>query len=78
MGTTITIRADDSLRDALAEKAEAMGKTVSELVREILIEAMKNAGGNQAGAARALSTTPRILSYRLRKHGLHEAFRPGG
>jgi Nif-specific regulatory protein len=46
--------------------------------REILIEAMKNAGGNQAGAARALATTPRILSYRLRKHGLHEAFRPGG
>jgi Nif-specific regulatory protein len=38
--------------------------------REILIEAMKDAGGNQARAARALSTTPRILAYRLRKHGL--------
>ena len=40
--------------------------------REILLEAIKNAGGNQARAARALSTTPRILSYRLKKHGLHE------
>ena len=39
--------------------------------REILIEAMKNSNGNQAQAARELQTTPRILSYRLRKHGLH-------
>ena len=39
--------------------------------REILIEAMKNAGGNQSQAARALGTTPRILGYRLRRHGLH-------
>ena len=43
--------------------------------REILIEAMKNASGNQARAARALATTPRILTYRLRKHGLHEQYR---
>jgi Nif-specific regulatory protein len=39
--------------------------------REILLEAMKNAGGNQSQAARALGTTPRILGYRLRRHGLH-------
>jgi Nif-specific regulatory protein len=39
--------------------------------REILIEAMKNANGNQSQAARALGTTPRILGYRLRRHGLH-------
>jgi len=45
--------------------------------REILLEAIKNAGGNQAKAARALETTPRILSYRLKKHGLHEQFRRG-
>lgn len=38
--------------------------------REILIEAMRNAGGNQAQAARDLETTPRILGYRLRRHGL--------
>ncbi|MEY4511089.1 MAG: nif-specific transcriptional activator NifA [Pseudomonadota bacterium] len=39
--------------------------------REILLEAMKNAGGNQSQAARALGTTARILGYRLRRHGLH-------
>ncbi|MET0342966.1 MAG: sigma 54-interacting transcriptional regulator [Polyangiales bacterium] len=39
--------------------------------REILVEAMKNASGNQSQAARALGTTPRILGYRLRRHGLH-------
>ncbi len=39
--------------------------------RELLLEAMKNAGGNQSQAARALGTTPRILGYRLRRHGLH-------
>jgi Nif-specific regulatory protein len=39
--------------------------------REILIEAIKNANGNQSQAARALGTTPRILGYRLRRHGLH-------
>jgi len=40
MRTTITIRADESLRDALAERAQATGKTISELVREILEEAL--------------------------------------
>ncbi|MFT3925689.1 MAG: sigma 54-interacting transcriptional regulator [Myxococcales bacterium] len=39
--------------------------------REILVEAMKNTGGNQAQAARVLGTTARILGYRLRRHGLH-------
>jgi plasmid stability protein len=40
MSTTITIRADESLREALDQKAAASGKTVSELVREILEEAL--------------------------------------
>ncbi len=39
--------------------------------REILVEAMKNAEGNMSEAARMLETTPRILAYRLKKHGLH-------
>ena len=40
MGTTITIRADESLRDVLDKKAAATGKTVSALVREILEESL--------------------------------------
>jgi len=38
--------------------------------REILVEAIRNANGNQSQAARALGTTARILGYRLRRHGL--------
>ena len=40
MSTTITIRADEPLREGLARKAAATGKTVSELIREILEEAL--------------------------------------
>ena len=34
--TTITVRTDSSLRAALLDRAETQGKTLSELVREIL------------------------------------------
>jgi predicted transcriptional regulator len=40
MSTTLTIRLDEAMRDALAKTAEAQGKTVSRLVREILREAL--------------------------------------
>jgi hypothetical protein len=40
MSTTITIRADKSLRDALVRKAKVEKKTVSEVVREILESAL--------------------------------------
>lgn len=40
MSTTITIRADESLREALDRKAEMSGKTVSQVVREILQDAL--------------------------------------
>jgi len=40
MSTTITVRADETLRNALAKKAALSGKTFSELVREILEEAV--------------------------------------
>jgi transcriptional regulator with GAF, ATPase, and Fis domain len=39
--------------------------------REILIAALREADGNYSRAARALQTTPRILAYRLKRHGLH-------
>jgi len=42
--------------------------------REILLEAMKDANGNQAKAARVLKTTPRILGYALRRHDLLDRF----
>lgn len=39
--------------------------------REILVGALRDAEGNHSRAARALQTTPRILAYRLKRHGLH-------
>jgi metal-responsive CopG/Arc/MetJ family transcriptional regulator len=40
MGTTLTIRADDRLRDALDERARTLGTTRSQLVRDILEDAL--------------------------------------
>ena len=38
--------------------------------REILVEALKNARGSVAKAARLLGTTPRIFTYRARKRDI--------
>ena len=45
--------------------------------RELLIDAMKEAHGNQTLAARNLGTTPRILAYALKRHDIHEALTRG-
>ena len=41
MSTTLTIRTDDRLRNALAKRAEAQGRTLSEVAREILQAALQ-------------------------------------
>ncbi len=40
MPTKLTVRIDDKLREALEKRAPAMGKTVSELVRDLLESAL--------------------------------------
>jgi plasmid stability protein len=40
MATTLTVRTDETLRRALRRRAQAVGKTISALVREILEEAL--------------------------------------
>ena len=40
MSKTLTVRTDDSLREALRRRAAARGKTISDVVREILEEAL--------------------------------------
>ncbi|MGH7564186.1 MAG: hypothetical protein ACREK5_07165 [Gemmatimonadota bacterium] len=42
MGTTLTIRTDRNLREALEERARAQGKTLSEVAREILRSALED------------------------------------
>jgi hypothetical protein len=41
MGTTLTVRTDDALREALRRRAAAQGKTISDVVREILEAALE-------------------------------------
>jgi hypothetical protein len=41
MSTTVTIRADPALREALEKRAKAERKTISGIVREILEDALK-------------------------------------
>ena len=40
MNTTLTVRTDRNMREALEERAQAQGLTVSELVRRLLEEAI--------------------------------------
>jgi plasmid stability protein len=40
MANTLTIRTDETLREALKQRAASQGKTVSEVVREILEQAL--------------------------------------
>jgi plasmid stability protein len=42
MRMTITIRTDESLREALNKRATAQGKTLSEVAREILSDALES------------------------------------
>ncbi len=48
-------------------KLEAL---VGAFERDILVEALKDARGNQAQAARLLGTTKRIVQYKIRKYGI--------
>ncbi len=41
MSMTLSIRTDESLREALARRAEIQGKTLSEVAREILIRGLE-------------------------------------
>ena len=72
MSTTITIRTDESLQAALAERAEAQGKTLSALVREILFEALSDRpvearAGHLKGRLRLFGTNDDAWRSRLRE-----------
>jgi Nif-specific regulatory protein len=60
------------------QTAEATGTIVEttlevaleRLERELLVEALKNARGNRAQAARVLGLTERVMGLRVEKHGI--------
>jgi len=59
MATTLTIRADDELRLELQRRASVEGKTVSEVVREILHQALAEEPlGTKVGHVRGRLAAP--------------------
>ena len=77
MSTTITIRVDDPLREVLDKKAAASGKTVSELVREILEEALTEMPLQvRAGHLKGMLRLPRKTSEPWRKRLCERNWRP--
>ena len=56
----------------------SLDETLAYLERELIIEALKDARGNCARAAKALGITPRIMGLRLKKHSIdYRRFRQG-
>ena len=41
--------------------------------KDLLLDSLKTARGNQAEVARLLQTSPRIIGYKLRKYGIDSA-----
>ncbi len=72
MSTTVTIRIEDELRQALVSKARAQGKTLSAMVRETLENAVTDrplAGrvGHLRGRLQLVSPKPGSWRDRLRE-----------
>ena len=73
MSTTLTIRTDESLREALEKRAEAQGKTLSEVAREILLRALEErpvhtrAGHIRGKLELSRRTTPEAWRKELQK-----------
>lgn len=48
----------------------SLGGAVEAFERGLIEDALKSSGGNRAKAARLLSTTERVISYKARKYGI--------
>ncbi|MGN0853412.1 MAG: helix-turn-helix domain-containing protein [Kiritimatiellia bacterium] len=63
-----------AVRSRKSARYEWRGESLAEATRAfeqaILSQALDAARGNVSAAARALKTTPRIVAYKARKHGL--------
>jgi plasmid stability protein len=77
MSTILTIDADEELHEALQERAAVQGKTVSELAREILSEAVAGrALAERVGHLRGQLQLQDDSSDPWRKHLRESNFRP--
>ena len=77
MRMTLTIRTDERLREALEERAALQGKTVSEVAREILSEAVcERPLGPRIGHLRGRLELPADSSDRWRQQIRKRNWRP--
>ncbi len=51
-------------------RGESLKDATAAFEADIISQALAASGGNVAAAARALSSTPRIVSYKMRKYGV--------
>jgi Nif-specific regulatory protein len=57
----------EGVRKRSRGKLEAL---VGAFERDLITDALKDAGGNQSEAARLLGTTKRIIQYKVQKYGV--------
>jgi len=73
-GETIEVQhlppALQALDDAPSDAGNSLVAQVARLERKLITDALRSAGGNMTAAAALLQTTPRILSYKIRKLGM--------
>jgi Nif-specific regulatory protein len=61
---------------AAAQRGEGLKAVLDNLEREMIVEALREARGNRAKAARALGISERLMGLRVRRHGIEaRAFR---
>jgi Nif-specific regulatory protein len=51
----------------------SLEEAVAAFERSLIEDALKSAGGNRSKAARLLGSTPRVISYKVRKYGIDPA-----
>ena len=77
MGTTLSVRTDEKLREALQARAALQGKTVSALAREILAEAvLERPLAARAGHLRGRLDLRKGSAGPWRKHLREDNWRP--
>jgi Nif-specific regulatory protein len=82
MATVNDREAGDSLaaertEDADAGAAHGLKETLANIERDLILEALRNANGNKARAARSLGITERLMGLRVKRLGIDwRALRP--
>ena len=64
------LKTKNAVEGSMYGRAKTLDKTVEELEKEKIFDALKRAGYVQAKAARQLGITSRQIGYKIRKYGI--------